>query len=129
MRATTFNGAAGAADATVVGRGTKIDRADGTRNQLPSSEEPMWRDIAGNTILQKYGDLQVSHTVGGTGTVADKALNALGSLSGIGAGFDLPMALGILGAMGTVAPSDEHLFVGELSLDGAIRPVRPAVDQ
>jgi magnesium chelatase family protein len=41
-----------------------------------------------------------------------------------GAGFDLPMALGILGAMGTVAPSNEHLLVGELSLDGAIRPVR-----
>src|SRR5678815_1267175 len=41
-----------------------------------------------------------------------------------GAGFDLPMALGILGAMGTVGPSDEHLLVGELSLDGAIRPVR-----
>src|SRR5882724_10474700 len=44
-----------------------------------------------------------------------------------GAGFDLPMALGILGAMGTVAPSDEHMFVGELSLDGAIRPVRGAL--
>src|ERR1700736_3204249 len=44
-----------------------------------------------------------------------------------GAGFDLPMALGILGAMGTIAPSDEHLFVGELSLDGAIRPVRGAL--
>src|SRR5512132_3502019 len=44
-----------------------------------------------------------------------------------GAGFDLPMALGILGAMGTVAPTDEHLFVGELSLDGAIRPVRGAL--
>jgi magnesium chelatase family protein len=44
-----------------------------------------------------------------------------------GAGFDLPMALGILGAMGTVAPSDAHLLVGELSLDGAIRPVRGAL--
>ena len=43
------------------------------------------------------------------------------------AGFDLPMALGILGAMGTVAPSDDCLFVGELSLDGAIRPVRGAL--
>ncbi len=41
-----------------------------------------------------------------------------------GAGFDLPMALGILGAMGRLGPADEHLFVGELSLDGAIRPVR-----
>jgi magnesium chelatase family protein len=41
-----------------------------------------------------------------------------------GAGFDLPMALGILGAMGTVARSDEHMLVGELSLDGTLRPVR-----
>jgi magnesium chelatase family protein len=44
-----------------------------------------------------------------------------------GAGFDLPMALGILGAMGAVQPTDQHLFVGELSLDGAIRPVRGAL--
>ncbi len=41
-----------------------------------------------------------------------------------GAGFDLPMALGILGAMGTVTRTDEHLLVGELSLDGSLRPVR-----
>src|ERR1700729_1981569 len=53
-----------------------------------------------------------------------------------GAGFDLPMALGILGAMGTVGRPpgnhpgnhpgnmDEHMLVGELSLDGSLRPVR-----
>lgn len=41
-----------------------------------------------------------------------------------GAGFDLPMALGILGAMGVVEPATDHMFVGELSLDGALRPVR-----
>src|SRR5437016_6993113 len=35
-----------------------------------------------------------------------------------GAGFDLPMAIGILGAMGVVS-ADQHLFVGELSLDVA----------
>ena len=44
-----------------------------------------------------------------------------------GAGFDLPMALGILGAMGIVHGADHHLFVGELSLDGGIRPVRGAL--
>jgi len=44
-----------------------------------------------------------------------------------GAGFDLPMALGILGAMGIVRPAENHLFVGELSLDGALRPVRGAL--
>ncbi len=41
-----------------------------------------------------------------------------------GAGFDLPMAMGILGAMGSVGRTEECLFVGELSLDGSIRPVR-----
>jgi len=44
-----------------------------------------------------------------------------------GAGFDLPMALGILGAMGTVGRMEEHLLVGELSLDGTLRPVRGAL--
>ncbi|MCZ2146634.1 MAG: YifB family Mg chelatase-like AAA ATPase [Bryobacterales bacterium] len=44
-----------------------------------------------------------------------------------GAGFDLPMAMGILGAMGTVARSERFLLVGELSLDGSLRPVRGAL--
>lgn len=41
-----------------------------------------------------------------------------------GAGFDLPMALGILGAMGLLRRADELLIVGELSLDGSVRGVR-----
>ena len=41
-----------------------------------------------------------------------------------GAGFDLPIALGILGAMGRIPRADSHLISGELSLDGSIRPVR-----
>ncbi len=43
-----------------------------------------------------------------------------------GSGFDLPMALGILGAYGglTIRSADDHVLVGELSLDGTIRPVR-----
>ncbi|MCX6925178.1 MAG: ATP-binding protein, partial [Verrucomicrobia bacterium] len=44
-----------------------------------------------------------------------------------GAGFDLPMAMGILGVMGLVQNTDQHLFVGELSLDGSLRPVRGAL--
>ena len=44
-----------------------------------------------------------------------------------GAGFDLPMAMGILGAMGTVPALDRHILLGELSLDGGIRPVRGAL--
>jgi len=44
-----------------------------------------------------------------------------------GAGFDLPMALGIMGAMGSVGGLDRHILIGELSLDGSIRPVRGAL--
>ena len=41
--------------------------------------------------------------------------------------LDLPVALGILGAMGAVRNLDQYLSTGELSLDGAIRPVRGAL--
>jgi magnesium chelatase family protein len=44
-----------------------------------------------------------------------------------GSGFDLPMALAILGAMGRFKGLDDHISIGELSLDGAIRPVRGAL--
>jgi magnesium chelatase family protein len=43
-----------------------------------------------------------------------------------GAAFDLPVALGILCATGIVKPArlERALVVGELSLDGSVRPVR-----
>src|SRR5437763_1792379 len=46
-----------------------------------------------------------------------------------GSGFDLPMALGILGAYGGLSqkPLTDCLFVGELSLDGGVRGVRGAL--
>jgi len=44
-----------------------------------------------------------------------------------GAGFDLPMATAILGAMGTVSAADDYMLVGELSLDGSLRPIRGAL--
>src|SRR6202008_1574093 len=44
-------------------------------------------------------------------------------------GFDLPMALGILGCQGTFFGKilDSHVFLGELSLDGSVRSVRGAL--
>ena len=47
-----------------------------------------------------------------------------------GASFDLPIALGILGANGEMGNAEEladTMSVGELSLDGRIRPVRGAL--
>ena len=43
-----------------------------------------------------------------------------------GTGFDLPIALGILAAMGVLPQGrlTEYLILGELSLDGRIKPVR-----
>src|SRR5205085_12650331 len=47
-----------------------------------------------------------------------------------GASFDLPIALGILGAngdLGNFESLENTLSVGELSLDGRVRPVRGAL--
>jgi len=44
-----------------------------------------------------------------------------------GAGFDLPIALALLGAMGCLQKNNNSLVVGELSLDGSVRPVRGAL--
>ncbi len=46
-----------------------------------------------------------------------------------GSGFDLPMAIGILGASGCVRGQSLPgiLFLGELSLDGTVRPVKGAL--
>ena len=46
-----------------------------------------------------------------------------------GSGFDLPMAMGILGAYGGLKKKDlaEYVMVGELSLDGGVRGVRGAL--
>ncbi len=46
-----------------------------------------------------------------------------------GAGFDLPMAVGILSALEVVSPPllDEFLLLGELSLDGRVKPIRGAL--
>lgn len=50
---------------------------------------------------------------------------APGSLKKRGSGFDLPIALGILIASGQVSAqvANRTLFVGELSLDGCVKPV------
>jgi len=46
-----------------------------------------------------------------------------------GSGFDLPMALGILGCQGAFFGKalSHTVFLGELSLDGSVRPVRGAL--
>jgi len=46
-----------------------------------------------------------------------------------GAAFDLPMAVGILAASGILPPAAlrDLVFLGELSLDGSLRPIKGAV--
>jgi hypothetical protein len=75
----------------VLGHDTKIASQDSSANALAAQGEPMWRDVAGKDLLKQYSDLQVSHSTSDTGTIADKAVGLLGSVSGIGAGFALPV--------------------------------------
>src|SRR5439155_14539515 len=51
---------------------------------------------------------------------------ALADVKKEGSSFDLPMAIGILGAAGCVRTQNlsKYLFLGELSLDGSLRPVK-----
>lgn len=46
-----------------------------------------------------------------------------------GAGFDLPMAIGVLAAQGMVKPNrlSQVMVLGELALDGIVRPIRGAL--
>ncbi len=46
-----------------------------------------------------------------------------------GSSFDLPMAIGILGTTGTILKHNlqDYLFLGELSLDGSLRPIKGAL--
>ena len=47
-----------------------------------------------------------------------------------GSGFDLPIALGLLAANGTITDPNvlnEYIVLGELSLDGRVKPVRGAL--
>ena len=46
-----------------------------------------------------------------------------------GSAYDLPMAIGILAAEGTLEKKllDDYLLIGELSLDGSVKPVRGAL--
>ncbi len=40
-----------------------------------------------------------------------------------GSGFDLPLAVAVLAASGQIALPESALYIGELALDGAVRPV------
>ena len=48
------------------------------------------------------------------------------SIRKTGSGFDLPIALGVLAATSQISPAllENTMAVGELSMDGAIKPVR-----
>ncbi|MFK4441878.1 hypothetical protein ABH944_001567 [Caballeronia udeis] len=73
----------------VLGHNTLVAATDSSRNALPTSAVPMWTDVAGKSLLGQYGDLNVSHVAANTGTIADKSMAALDTLSGVGAGVDL----------------------------------------
>ena len=62
--------------------------------------------------------------------VADITVNmAPADMRKEGSGYDLPLAIGLLAAMGKVKPDhlSEYMIIGELSLDGKIQPVRGAL--
>ena len=62
--------------------------------------------------------------------VADITINmAPADLRKEGSSYDLPLAIGLLAAMGNVKPDalQQYMLIGELGLDGKIQPVRGAL--
>ncbi len=79
--------------------------------------------------------VRVAAALAGIGVLMDEhaiTVNlAPADLKKSGAALDVAMALAVLGAIGTIEPPwlDDVLVLGELSLDGAIRPVRGVLPQ
>jgi magnesium chelatase family protein len=97
--------------------GMKLDRDQFTTVGLPDAAVRESRERIRSALKNCGYDIPPTHI---TINLAPADLKKEGS------GFDLPMALGILGAYGALSKQqlEDFVMVGELSLDGSVRPVR-----
>ena len=91
-------------------------RSTSTPSACPTPPSANRRDRVRSAIRNSGFDLPTTHI---TINLAPADIKKEGS------GFDLPMAVGILGAYGALQLRDltDFLLIGELGLDGALRPV------
>ena len=84
--------------------------------------------LADTAVKENYDRIKAAITnIGGKMPVADITVNlSPADIKKEGSGYDLAMAIGVLGANGNVKPDllEQYMMVGELGLDGQLRPVR-----
>ena len=84
--------------------------------------------LADTAVKENYDRIKAAITnIGGKMPVADITVNlSPADIKKEGSGYDLAMAIGVLGAKGNVKPDmlEQYMMVGELGLDGQLRPVR-----
>ena len=84
--------------------------------------------LADTAVKENYDRIKAAITnIGGKMPVADITVNlSPADIKKEGSGYDLAMAVGVLGANGNVKPDmlEHYMMVGELGLDGQLRPVR-----
>ncbi len=96
--------------------GAKLERAEFSMVGLPDAAVRESRDRVRSAIKNSGFDLPTTRIV----------INlAPADLKKEGSGFDLPIAMGILGAYGALHSKDlsSYLMIGELGLDGSLRAV------
>ncbi len=96
--------------------GAKLEKAEFSMVGLPDAAVRESRDRVRSAIKNSGFDLPTTRIV----------INlAPADLKKEGSGFDLPIAIGILGAYGALHAKDlsDYLMIGELGLDGSLRAV------
>ncbi|MBL7731357.1 MAG: YifB family Mg chelatase-like AAA ATPase [Chitinophagaceae bacterium] len=101
-------------------------------NSLASGKEPMIVGLPDNAVKESLHRIESTFKTHGYHMPRNKVVvnMAPADLRKSGTAFDLPIALGILAASGQLANPEalsKYVIMGELSLDGEVRPIKGAL--
>ncbi|SDD97811.1 YifB family Mg chelatase-like AAA ATPase [Niabella drilacis] len=101
-------------------------------NWMPSGKDPMIVGLPDNAVKESWQRVESTIKTNGFEMPRTKVVvnMAPADIKKSGAAFDLPIAIGLLAAteqLKNAAALEGYVLMGELSLDGALRPVRGAL--
>lgn len=101
-------------------------------NWLSTSKDPMIVGLPDNAVKESLQRIESAFKTNGFDVPRTKVVVNLApaDIKKSGTAFDLPIALGILSASGQISNGEAlsaYIIMGELSLNGAIRPIRGAL--
>lgn len=101
-------------------------------NWLSTSKDPMIVGLPDNAVKESLQRIESAFKTNGFDVPRTKVVVNLApaDIKKSGTAFDLPIALGILSASGQISNGkalSAYIIMGELSLNGAIRPIRGAL--